>query len=105
MSIASELIFIRVILSVSITLQIRIWSLVVTQAYLQRKQRMTRNVFSRPKREDGGLFGMDAWELVNLVRPLYGMYDAGDHWRITVHERNINYLRMLPASSGHSLYV
>lgn len=96
---------IRIILAVAACLGFRLFSHDVTQAYLQSKYRMTRDVYVDPKPADRHLFGIGDEELLKLELPLYGVCDAGDYWGITVFEHNVNDLGMLSAPGDASLYV
>jgi Reverse transcriptase (RNA-dependent DNA polymerase) len=57
----------------------RIWSDDVSQAFLQSTEKMGRGVFIRPPAELG--FSSDI--VLELVKPLYGLPDAGDLWHAT----------------------
>lgn len=53
---------------------LRVFSHDVTQAYLQSKEKVTRKIYIRPKREDFGIFGLDEEELLQLRRSLNGIF-------------------------------
>lgn len=51
----------------------------MTQAYLQGAERILRKVYIRGKPE----FQLEYDELLEILRPLYGLADAGDYWHAT----------------------
>jgi Reverse transcriptase (RNA-dependent DNA polymerase) len=57
----------------------RIWSDDVSPAFLQSQEQMGRRVFVRPPKE----FGLSDGSLLELLKPLYGLPDAGDLWHST----------------------
>ncbi len=58
----------------------RISLLDVTQAYLQAKDKFSRESFLKLRREDIELFDISPDEILRLGKPLYGICDAGDYW-------------------------
>eukprot|EP00171_Calliarthron_tuberculosum_P002099 IDg2099t1 len=65
----------------------RLGLLDVTQAYLQAKDKFTRDIYIRPKPRDVKYFSLKAGELLHLQKPLYGICDAGDYWGATFRSR------------------
>jgi hypothetical protein len=53
----------------------------IVQAYLQSSEAMRREIFLRPKRQDGAYFDLRPGEVLELLRPLYGLADAGEFWQ------------------------
>lgn len=51
----------------------------MTQSYLQWAERLLRKVYIRGKLE----FQLEGDELLKILRPLYGLADAGDYWHAT----------------------
>lgn len=96
---------IRLIISVSVIRQFRIFSHDVTQAYVQSKDKLTRMIYIRVKPEDRALFGISDDELLLLTKPLYGICDAGDYWGITIEGHVVNDLGMQPLRSDPALYA
>lgn len=56
----------------------------VTQAYLQSKQNLTRNINIWVKRADREIFGISEEQFLHLNKPLYGLCDAGDNCSLTI---------------------
>lgn len=96
---------IRIILSIAAILLLTLFSHDVTQTYLQSKDKLTRRVYIRVKKKDLETFGINEDELLELVKPLYGLCGAGDYWGITIEEHTINDLGMTPLVSDSSLYA
>ncbi|CDF36767.1 unnamed protein product [Chondrus crispus] len=74
----------RIIVSVSAIKGFRLFSHDVRQAYLQSEEKLTRKVFLLPKRADLKYFGLCEEDILELLKPIYGMTDAGDYWGVTV---------------------
>lgn len=68
----------------------RIWSQDVTQAYLQSAGTLLRDVYVKPPKE----FHLAPNQLLNLLKPLYGLTDAGDYWDATITHHLKNDLEM-----------
>lgn len=66
----------RLILTISATKSLRLFTHDVNQAYLQSKETLTRDVYLRPKVSDRHLFNVNEDELLKLDKPLYGLGDA-----------------------------
>lgn len=59
--------------------QLRIWATDIIQAFIQSIN-ITRAVYLKPPPE----FGLHDDEVLMLVKPLYGLADAGDYWYVTL---------------------
>lgn len=70
---------VRLLVALSEIFNFTIWSQDVYQDYLQAAGRIKRNVFIKPPRE----FQLTPDELLMLLKPLYGLNDAGDCWNHT----------------------
>ena len=81
---------------VSTVLGFRIFSHELKQAYLQRKDKMTRVLYLRPKEEDRELFGLYNNEVMEIVKTLYGVCDARDYWSIKIIAHDERDLKMTP---------
>ena len=78
----------------------RRWSKDVTQAYLQLADQLMRDVYTRPAKE----FRLNESQILPLLKPLYGLTDAGDHWDATVTNYLKNDLKMSQTSLDISLF-
>lgn len=78
---------IRMVLSVVAVKVPRLFSHEITKAYLQSKPHLSRQVFIRQKERDREVLGLKYGHIFELLRPLYGLCDAGDYcgiqWRRT----------------------
>lgn len=50
-------------------------------------------------------FGLVEKEILELLRKIYGMTDAGDYWEVTVNRHTQDDLVLLPLLSYLSLYI
>ena len=66
---------------------------------------MTRKVFLLPNRADLKYFGLDEDKILELFKPLYGMTDAGNYWRVTVDRHVKHDLGLVPLLGDPFLYV
>ena len=96
---------IKIVVSVSVLLGFRLALLDVMQAYLQSKQKLTREIYVRPKHEDLNYFGLKHTQLLRLIRLLYGICDSGDYWRSTLSKFAVDKLKLHPLHGYPSLYV
>jgi len=78
----------------------RIWSHDVSQAYLQSADALIRDVYVRPSPE----FELPSNVLLKLLRPLYGLADAGDYWGATMTRHLRQDLLMEPTAGDLSLF-
>lgn len=77
----------------------------MSQAYLQSKCELSRHIYIQPKPQGLQLFDLKPDELLELVKPLYGICEAGDYWGITMEEQLVNDLNMKPTPGDPALYV
>lgn len=96
---------IRLILSAASIHKFLSFSHNVTQAYLQMKQKITRKIYIRIKKQDRESFGLEEDDLLKLNKQLYGLWDAGDYWGVTMNEHIIDDLGLVPAPGDPFLYV
>lgn len=77
----------------------------VVQAYLQSSKTISRTVYLKPKSEDLKWFGVLKHEALKLRKPLYGLFDSGDYWFVTIKNHVMNDSGMVPCVSDLSLYL
>ena len=66
----------------------------ITQAYVQSTTNLNREFYIRPPEELTNELGVDRASILKVVRPLYGVPEAGNHWFKTYHSYHLNQLRM-----------
>ena len=91
---------IRLLTALAAVFGLRIWSQDVTQAYLQSADQLMRDVYIRPAKE----FRLNENQLLRLLKPLYGLTDAGDYWDATMTNHLKNDLGMSQTSLDISLF-
>ena len=79
-----------------------VWLTDVKLAYVQSTEPLTRQVFIR---NPAAQFGLAADECLELLRPLYGLSDAGDLWHRTMHNHLVDELGHLPTKIDMSIYI
>ena len=89
----------RVLLTSAAVKRFRIWATDIIQAFIQSFD-LKREVFIVPPKE----FGLPADEIFKLVKPLYGLCDAGDYWYITLRSFLKDKLRITNLESDLSFY-
>ena len=62
----------------------------ISQAYVQSNTRLNRDFFVRPPRE----LKLGEGLILKVVKPLYGVPEAGNHWFNTYHRHHLDKLRM-----------
>jgi Reverse transcriptase (RNA-dependent DNA polymerase) len=90
----------RMILSLAEIFGFRISSSDVTQAYMQSTHNLTRDVFINPE----GAIELPAIYVLKLLKPLYGLCDAGDHWSRTYHKHLMEDLNLKPTLNAPALF-
>lgn len=96
---------IRLIISGESVLEFRIFLHDGTQAYLQSKNKLTRNLYIRPKKQDPVTMGLQAGDLINLINPLYGLFYNWDDWGDTSEINFFNDVSMTPMVCDRSMYL
>eukprot|EP00168_Porphyra_purpurea_P009873 TRINITY_DN2422_c0_g1_i7.p1 TRINITY_DN2422_c0_g1~~TRINITY_DN2422_c0_g1_i7.p1 ORF type:complete len:645 (-),score=110.77 TRINITY_DN2422_c0_g1_i7:745-2598(-) len=94
----------RVLTSTAANLGLRLFADDITQAYLQSEEKFTRRIYLRPRPADRHLFGLEEGELLLILRPLYGVCDAGDYWHATLSKHIEEDLSMTPLVSDPAMY-
>eukprot|EP00170_Pyropia_yezoensis_P001479 contig_6504_g1483 len=95
----------KMVVSTSAVCGFRLFAHDVNQSYLQSMEKMTRDVYLQPRAEDREYFGIGEDEVLQLVRPLYGICDAGDYWAATFTAHVEDDLGMAPTTGDPALYV
>jgi len=95
----------KILVSTSAVLGFRIFSHDVNQAYLQSKDKLSREVFVRPRARDARYFSVHDDEVLQVLLPLYGLPDAKDYWDVTVLDHVENELGMEPLVGDPRLFV
>jgi len=85
----------RIILALAPTLQQKqptnaIYLQDISQAYVQSNTHLNREIFIRPPPE----LGLSKNSILRVVKPLYGVLEAGNHWFRTYHQHYIQELKM-----------
>lgn len=76
-----------------------------SQAYLQSKYKMSREVFVRSHSNDLKYFDMNQHTVHRSRKPLYGMCDSGGYWGATISEHIRENLQMKPLDGDPSYYL
>ena len=85
----------RLILCIAAMLpQTRLYLRDISQAYVQSTTNLNREFYVRPPHELNKQLGIDKDSVLKVVKPLYGVPEAGNHWFKTYHSHHVNQLRM-----------
>lgn len=66
----------------------------ISQAYVQSNTTLNREFYVRPPKELSQTLGIMEDTILKVVKPLYGVPEAGNHWFKTYHSHHIEQLRM-----------
>lgn len=77
----------------------RVWSHDVSQVYIHSSEEPMRKVYLKPSKE----MNLSSDELLVLLKPLYGLPDAGDYYDKTMADYLRNDLAMIPIFQNISL--
>ena len=91
---------IRIITCIAAIFGFAIWTQDVSQAYLQSSQNLQREIYIRPPKQ----FKLSKEELLRLIKPLYGITEAGDYWDATMTDFQKNDMQMSQATLDISLF-
>ena len=91
---------IRLIIAIATIYSFTVWTQDISQAYLQSKDKLSRKVYIRP----GPEFNLSKEQLLELLKPLYGLSDAGDYWDVTIVDFTKNDLHMTSTSLDPSFF-
>lgn len=92
------------LVSTAAVLRLRLFAHDITQAYLQSQGGYSRKIYLRPSAANTHLFGLQEDEVLLLLRPLYGICDAGDYWHATFTSHIEDDLGMTSLTSDRALY-
>jgi Reverse transcriptase (RNA-dependent DNA polymerase) len=73
----------------------------ISQAYVQSSTILSRDFYVRPPEEMG--FGKE--QVLKVVKPLYGVPEAGNHWFHTYHKHHVDQLSMEPSTYDPCLLI
>lgn len=73
----------KIIVSTCAARGFRIFAHDVDQCYLQSKDKLARSIYLQPHPRHRKLFELTEDEVLRLLKPLYGVCDAGDYWNAT----------------------
>lgn len=91
---------IRLLVSLATIFGFRLWSEDMTLADIRGAERILRNVFVRGKPE----FQLSAGQLLQVLRPLYGLADSGDYWHATFLKHLKKYIVMQSTACEFPLF-
>jgi hypothetical protein len=66
----------------------------ISQAYVQSTTTLNRKFYVRPPKELVTLLSLSKDSVLQVVKPLYGVPEAGNHWFKTYHAHHVTQLRM-----------
>lgn len=95
----------KIIVSTSAVRGFRVFSHDINQSYLQSKDKLSRPVYLSPREEDRTILGVADDEVLRILKPLYGLCDAGDYWSATMTSHVEGDLSMSPLTGDPALYV
>jgi len=95
----------KVIMSISAVLGRHLPSHNVNQAYLQGREAMTRDLYIRVRAKDFKYFGIENGELLQLLKPLYGVADFWDYRDVTFATHVKKDLGMSPLNGDPALFI
>jgi hypothetical protein len=94
----------KIIMCIAAVVGFRVWTHDVTQACTQSSENLMRDVFIDPKKNSDE-FKLNCDQVLKLLRPLFGLADAGDYWKATM-SRHVRYdLGMNPTAGNISLFT
>jgi hypothetical protein len=73
---------------------IRLYLRDISQAYVQSTTNLNREFYVRPPRELETELGIDKDCVLKVLKPLYGVPEAGNHWFKTYHSHHVQQLHM-----------
>lgn len=95
----------KMLVSTSAVCGFRLFIHDVNQSYLQSTEQMTRDVYLLPRAEDRHFFSIQGDEELQVLRPLYGICDAGDYWAATMSTHIKEDLGLVPSTGDPALCI
>lgn len=95
----------RLLVSTSAVLGYRLFLHDVDQAYLQSKDKLSRDIYLKLRHDDAQLFGLAEGELLKVLLLLHGIPDSGDYWDVTVTAHTEKDLELSSLTGDPSLFV
>ena len=74
--------------------QVKLYLRDISQAYVQSTTNLNREFYVRPPAELSGQLGIGSNTVLKVVKPLYGVPEAGNHWFRTYHSHHVEKLGM-----------
>ena len=93
---------VRLLLTMAHAHDFIIWTADITQAYLQSTDPLLRDIYIRKVDPE---FELAPEQCLKLLKPLYGLCDAGDLWASTMDKHHRYDLSMTPLRSESALYT
>jgi hypothetical protein len=90
----------RLVLALASISGFEVWTLDISQAFLQTANENMRGIFLQPPKE----MELSSDEFLKLMKPLYGLCDSGDRWHHTLRHRHVEDLQTGPPDADPSLY-
>lgn len=75
----------------------------ISQAYVQSKSNLNRLIIAKPPKDIAHLFPPNT--VLRIIKPLYGIPEAGTHWFQTYHNHHQLTLSMIPSSFDPCLLI
>lgn len=70
----------------------------ISQAYVQSQTKLNRDFYIKPPPELKDILGLDDDSVLKVVKPLYGVPEAGNHWYKTYHDHHTEKLGMIEST-------
>lgn len=75
------------------------------QAYLQAKEKHSRDIYLKIRDSDRAFFGVDKDKVLKIERPVYLICDSEGYWGATFESFIKNKLQVTPLDGDLSLYL
>jgi hypothetical protein len=89
----------RLVLALASICGFEVWTLDISQAFLQAANENMRDIFLQPPTE----MELSPDKFLELMKPLYGLCDSGYRWHHTVRHHHVQDLQMEPLDADPSL--